>query len=52
MAYFGRLSVLGRSISSYGGTWVVSDHDSSPIDRADVRYQELLFNASVLGAAM
>jgi hypothetical protein len=29
MAYFGRLSVLRRSISSYVGTWVVSDHDSS-----------------------
>jgi hypothetical protein len=28
-AYFGRFSVTGRSVSSYVGTWVVSDHDSS-----------------------
>ena len=27
--YFGRRSSVGRSISSYVGTWVLSDHDSN-----------------------
>ncbi len=48
----------GRSISSYVGTWVLSNHNSSaaPQDHADrvtrMRFQELLFSASVLGAAI
>ena len=58
MTYFGRLSVIGRSISSYVGTRVGfrPRFEYSPTDRADrvtrARYQELLFSASVLGAAI
>jgi hypothetical protein len=49
------LSVRGRSISV--GTWVLLHHDSSSTtDLADrvirMRFQELLFSAFVLGAAI